>query len=105
MNNSTKQSRRQSCVGCGMKLGSRFPLFLSNGVIVQTCMPCIERAHASPRFRRQVEIAAASGQSLPTIERLFAQIGVFDVPVTGEECDEAIGLPPGSTDAALRGVL
>lgn len=67
-----------------------------------SCHRCRERALRSPRFRTQFNIAAHAGVALPDVQRVFASLGA-DVPTTPSECDAAIGLPEGSTVAALGG--
>lgn len=68
-----------------------------------SCHRCRERALRSPRFRRQFSCAARARVSLVDVQRIFAGIGVHDVPTTGGECDAALRLPEGSTAAALGG--
>lgn len=101
---------RFACAGCGALTAEagcetirskRMP----PGEYAFACHRCARRAKISPRFRRQVEIIAASRQSMPEVARVFASIGVFDIPTTLLEYDEALGLAPGSTAAAVAGGL
>ena len=85
---------RYACTGCGaltadprcatVRLPSRGYAFV--------CAECTARADNDPTFRRSVEIAAAAGQALPEVRRVFASLGVA-VPTTLDEFDVALRLP------------
>lgn len=98
------------CIGCGAipLPGTLASVIASPYGVPQAvaCAACCQRAAADPQFRRALEVCAASGVPYGQIERIFAGIGVANVPITGEGIDDAIGLPVGSVAAAaaaLRG--
>lgn len=80
------------CHGCGA-------LFLHEGAQVVTapghsalaCAACCERAQTSPQFRMQFQLAVMAGVPLFEVQRVFASIGVRDVPVTPAGCMQAVG--------------
>ena len=98
------------CIGCGAipLSGTQASVIASPYGVPQAvaCAACCQRATADPKYRQALEICAASGVPYRQIERVFAGIGVFEVPATPEGIDDAIGLPAGSVAAAaaaLRG--
>ncbi len=96
------------CSGCGQATlqAALFRLradHMPPGLGALVCHRCRSRCQRSPRFRRSLEVSTAAGVSRADVARVFAQLGVFDVPTIGEECDEALGLPAGATAAALGG--
>lgn len=56
----------------------------------------------SPKFKRQIELAAFAGVTLSDAARVFAKLGC-DVPTTPEEADAALRLPPGTVAALFGG--
>ena len=94
-----------TCTGCGTWAGGPGTMTVrSRKFTGYVCPYCSDRASRDARFRKQLEYAVAAGVSLREIQRICASIGVFDVPTTPGESDEAVGLPHGSTEAALWGV-
>lgn len=109
-NNTTRSSdepprtdHRFACAGCDALTAQSgcATIRLSRGYAF-VCHYCAGRAAMSPKFKRQIEIAALSGITLAESARIYAQFGQ-DVPTTPEEADAALGLPPGTVAALFGG--
>ena len=78
------------------------------GMLVTICTPCGKRWHASAGFRRD-HVERIEGAALQKImadaQPLFARIGVFELPRTFAEFDEAIGAPTGTSERAARAMF
>lgn len=66
------------------------------------CHYCAGRAAMSPRFKREIEMAALAGVTHSEAARVFAGLGC-DVPTTPAEFDAALRLPPGTVAALFGG--
>jgi hypothetical protein len=94
------------CAGCGALTAQAGCSTLRHdgmtpGQYAFVCHACVTRAHLSPKYRRQIEMAAAAGVPLSELQRVFAQLGC-DVPTETHEFDAALRLAPG-TSAAMFG--
>jgi hypothetical protein len=78
------------------------------GMLLYICEACGKRWHESAGFRRdhveRIEEAALQ-KIIADARPLFARIGVFELPRTFAEFDEAIGAPPGTTERAARAMF
>lgn len=103
------QASAFQCVGCGEYVEHRHGTAVVGPFgTFPSCHRCRAKAQASPRFRREFQTTAQTarhvpGVTLPRVQALFAGLGVFELPQTGEDFDRAVGLPIGSTEAALGG--
>lgn len=91
---------RYACAGCGALSAQEGCATLrhegmSPARYAFACSACNTRAHLSPKFRRQIEMASAAGVPLTELQRVFKQLGC-DVPTEPHEFDAALRLPPGT---------
>lgn len=101
--NSTRIFR---CADCGRAplTQTAMVVYLPGGEHAHICPQCAPRCIADPERPQLVGRAALSGQTLEDVERVFAKLGA-PVPTTPAECDTTLGLPAGSTEAAMRELL
>ncbi|CAM5795672.1 hypothetical protein [Rhizobacter fulvus] len=98
---------RFACAGCGALTARTGCSTLRSkrkprGWYAFVCHACSARAHLSPKFRRQIEMAAGAGIPLSELQRVYAQLGC-DVPTLPHEFDAALRLPPGSAATMFGG--
>ena len=102
------QARSFVCTGCGAWAGGPGAMTVRSpvgGFTGYACRRCYDRASRDARFCAQFECAVGAGLPLRELQRNFAALGVFDVPITPEECDEALGLRPGTAAHVGGGAL
>ncbi|GEM_PF-5762298 len=99
---------RPRCAGCGTSAlgpGSaevRDPSRMApSDPSAFVCPSCTRRANRSRKHRKRLERAIAAGVTLADVKRAFVGLGVFDLPTDLAGFDDAFGLPPGSTAAAM----
>ena len=68
------------------------------------CGACYHRAPLDGVFERKLVQAIDAGATLPHVRRIFARLGLQDVPDSAAQVDRAMGLPLGSARAAVQGV-
>jgi hypothetical protein len=109
MKNTPSGGRAQAslfkCVGCGVLCDDSASFTESNGCIAFACHSCTWRAKRSPRFAEQLDSTVGAKVLLSEVQRIFASLGMSDVPTSAlDELDKAFGLPSGSCAAAFGGV-
>lgn len=98
-----RTDHRFACAGCDAltALSGCATIRLPQGYAF-VCHYCAGRAAMTPKFKRQIELAALSGITLAESARVYGRFGQ-DVPTTPEEADAALGLPPGTVAAFFGG--
>lgn len=94
---------RYSCVRCGVMSAAPGCVTVRSeharpGDYALLCHECAPAAAADPRLRRQVEISAGAAVVHSELKRIFAQLGIDEIPTTPAEIDASFGWPPGTAD-------
>ena len=92
---------RPICVGCAGPVTSPFVVVTKQPreKVSVVCSRCLVRVLDTPHLMLAIELATTLEMTLPEVSNWFIRHGVFEIPITSQGIDEALGRPVGFTRA------